>query len=402
MATTRNPNFEMLRVLAMLMVLTLHSCNYGGLLFLSPATTPPVRYGLIWLLESLSFVCINLYVLISSYFMVGSTFRLSRIAKLWLITLFYSLTVGLAVCLIAGETFHWQWALPVSTGEYWFVTDYLLLCLVAPFLNRLIHHVSQRALFRLLMVLAMLFVVLPTLLYPFVSTDIKLNDGFHIGWFIVLYFFGAYLRLYPLPARRPSKYFATYLALSLLTVVLWLGVQPLLSGLFGPETPAWRPYAYNSVTVFAASLCLFLMFLNLRPRPDAAPVRFIVRLAPFAFSVYLIHMQPSLFPHIWTDLLNLSRFYASPWLLPITLGTNLILFLLLCGVDFLRDRLFCLLQVDPLLERACSKLEREVRSIGDRVYLRLTGKQGVPTTGNTPDKGESSSIINSSDTRPIS
>ena len=63
----RNSNIEFLRIIAMLMVVTLHMLNFGGLLEKSNTTT--LKGFLIWFLESICFVDVDCYVLIVSYFL---------------------------------------------------------------------------------------------------------------------------------------------------------------------------------------------------------------------------------------------------------------------------------------------------------------------------------------------
>lgn len=85
----RNSNIEFLRIIAMLMVVTLHMLNFGGLLEKSNTTT--LKGFLIWFLESLCFVAVDCYVLIGSYFLSDSKFKIKRIIKLWVQTFFYSI-----------------------------------------------------------------------------------------------------------------------------------------------------------------------------------------------------------------------------------------------------------------------------------------------------------------------
>lgn len=73
----------------MLMVVTLHMLNFGGLLEKSNTTT--LKGFLIWFLESLCFVAVDCYVLIGSYFLSDSKFKIKRIIKLWVQTFFYSI-----------------------------------------------------------------------------------------------------------------------------------------------------------------------------------------------------------------------------------------------------------------------------------------------------------------------
>ena len=67
----RQLNYEILRILAMLMIVSLHYFSKGGLLS-SPISNPISATGYtVWLLEAFCLVAVNVYVLISGYFGVG-------------------------------------------------------------------------------------------------------------------------------------------------------------------------------------------------------------------------------------------------------------------------------------------------------------------------------------------
>lgn len=382
MPKDRNPNFEVLRVVAMLMVVYLHAFNFGGVLALPIGVVSSATYHTVWYLEAACYLSVNIFVMISSYFMVTSRFRLARMGKVWLTTLFYSVAVGLVMTRITHEPFSRTWLMPFTGGIYWYVTAYLLLCLASPFLNRLIRSMDQRTHLLLLFVLAAMFVVLPTLAGKYASDEVNLNNGYSLGWFVVLYFFGAYYRLYRKPAKRAGIYFALYLALSLATLALNFWVFPWLQRVAGLEFPRWSAYQYNSVTVFGATLCLFTAFHSLPFNPRAKLVRFAMALAPFTFAVYIIHTHPSAILKMWDTVLQIQRFYTSPWLLPMILVGVPVLFLLLCAVDFVRDRLFTLLHINQGFERVCDALERRLRGVENtRLFAWLLGEgAALPAT----------------------
>ena len=95
----REANFELLRIVAMLMIITLHYLDKGGIL-----PKPDSAFGLpgflAWALEAFCVSAVNVYVLISAYFLAESEYRPMRAVKLWIEVLFYS--IGIAVILIVA------------------------------------------------------------------------------------------------------------------------------------------------------------------------------------------------------------------------------------------------------------------------------------------------------------
>lgn len=68
----RQLNYELLRILAMLMIVCLHYLSKGGLLG-DPSRADMTATGYTaWLVEALCLVAVNVYVLISGYFGVDS------------------------------------------------------------------------------------------------------------------------------------------------------------------------------------------------------------------------------------------------------------------------------------------------------------------------------------------
>ena len=125
----RIASIELLRIAAMLMVVTLHYISKTGALALPGDEMTPVRYmgGLI---ESFCIVAVNVYVLISGYFLSAVPFKVSRGVRLLAQVLFYTLLIPLVLKAAGLEIYGqdvWKAAayfLPVSTEHYWFVSAY--------------------------------------------------------------------------------------------------------------------------------------------------------------------------------------------------------------------------------------------------------------------------------------
>lgn len=128
---------ELLRIIAMMMVVGLHYLNFGGILWADAIVNRRIAWGI----ESFLFVAVNCYVLISGYFLVTmKNFRWSKVGALWGHTAFYSILFTLIAILYTGK---WDLvgivhsALPIRYSVYWFVTAYMGMYILSPYLSRL-------------------------------------------------------------------------------------------------------------------------------------------------------------------------------------------------------------------------------------------------------------------------
>ena len=214
---SRQSNIELLRILAMLMVTMLHALGHGGILECCVFGT--VEYTIFWFTDALCFVSVDVFVLITGYFMVTAVPKYSRIVNLMVQVEAYSL-----LCLAVGVWgFHEQITIkqlfgsvfPLISRMYWFVSIYAILILVMPLLNKWIATMSKRELLAALALLIVLYSVVPTFFY---WNRTVLTNGMDGAWFIVLYLTGAYIRLYgqepQCDHRAKGKWLLGYLLLS--------------------------------------------------------------------------------------------------------------------------------------------------------------------------------------------
>ena len=127
---TRQSNFDALRIVAMLMIVTWHVCIHGDLQ--SAIGNDGAKRIILQAIFALTVIGTNLYVLLTGYFQSRSSFKISKLAKLWGAVLFYS--IGFTVIYsIVFHRFPGNLALfcfPVITRAYWFVTVYVVLLYV--------------------------------------------------------------------------------------------------------------------------------------------------------------------------------------------------------------------------------------------------------------------------------
>ena len=137
---------------------------------------------------------INCFVLITGYYMCKSKITLKKFLKLFLQREFYAI-VFFFVFLISGYTKFSIVAfikalLPIFTIGKGFTTAYILFFCFIPFLNMLIEKMNQKQHFYLIALCLFMYTILPS----FFLTEIMFN---YVTWFFIIYFIGAYIRLYP-------------------------------------------------------------------------------------------------------------------------------------------------------------------------------------------------------------
>lgn len=194
--TERNLNFELLRIIAMFMVVMLHVNSFGGLLYEYKPDLYPFPFLISNFFEYLCIIAVNLYVLISGYFLSGksSPFKLEKTLKLIVITVFWSWIIGLLSCLFLGANvndFLFNGIFPIMSRRYWFVTDYIILYMLSPFYNIVLQSLSKVQHLWLLSILLFFFSIVQFLWEPVI-----LSDGYSSYWFSFLYIQASFIRKY--------------------------------------------------------------------------------------------------------------------------------------------------------------------------------------------------------------
>ena len=240
------------------------------------------------------------------------------------------------LCKLAGLDVSWgalRWAaFPASTRQLWFISDYLLLLLCVPLLNRLLRGLSRPAHRGLLAVLAVPLIVYPTLF----GENGAVSDT---AWmFLYEYLLIAYLR------RWPDNRLAHLLQHRAAALGLGLGL-PLLNTILRAvletrgltDGKAFQYMAYYRTALGAlpnllAALALFYLFKGL----DLGCVRWVNALAGTTLGVYILHQVPAFRGFLWNGLLQTEAHHGS---VGYTLLAILAVFLGCAAVDALRTAL---------------------------------------------------------------
>ena len=289
----REANFEILRVIAILMVLTLHYLSHANLLLKTGEAAS--RLQLVGqFIESFCIVAVNVWVLISGYFLSKSGFKLSRILQLVAEVYFYTLLVTFVMQAVntanVAETDRifktTQFFFPISSEHYSFATAYVLLYVLAPILNKGVLHLSRKQLKASIIGLLIWFCIIKSIIPVNFPTDMM---GYNLDWYICLYLIAAYIRKYNVRILNGAR---SSLLLYIGSCVLSFAMAVVLHEI-NYKTGRLIYYSnvtfhYNYILCLVGALGLFSTFRYLKIKENllAKAARI---LAPFSFGIYLLH-----------------------------------------------------------------------------------------------------------------
>jgi surface polysaccharide O-acyltransferase-like enzyme len=136
--------------------------------------------------------------MISGYLLCEKQFNTKRIITIWIQVFFYSVLLMCAVVVIGEEPFSVismiKALLPISGNQYWFARVYIGLYLLMPFINKFILSLNKKNYQAFLLICFVIFSLWRSFI-PFAKT-LNSEGGNSIIWFVILYCFAAYIKLY--------------------------------------------------------------------------------------------------------------------------------------------------------------------------------------------------------------
>jgi surface polysaccharide O-acyltransferase-like enzyme len=320
----RDSNFELLRIVLIIMVICLHYLGHGGALGNLKPFDP--NFFPAYLIECLSIVAVNGFILITGYYQVK--FRWKKAFDIWMQVFFYSVVISVMFWIAKIEPVTIkelvQTFFPVIMGRWWFITLYVMLYLLAPFINLALNNMDKKAHERLLIILSIFIVILPSLNYTFFY-----DNGYSIQNFIFLYCVGAYIRKYDIPRLN---YIIIYFVSSLLLLAAVIVFKIFDIGL-------GRLFSYNFIFVEIAAISLFIYFKNIKIRSQN-----INQIATGTLGIYLISDHPYIRNILYTKVLHLSDYYFSHLFFPYMIISLITVFTCCLIIELVRQRIFAMIQ----------------------------------------------------------
>lgn len=165
MSKIRNSNFELLRILSMLLIIAHHFAVHGVFSY----GTDDLSMNRFWiqLLHMGGKIGVNIFVLITGYFSVNAQ-KLSakKILKFCGQLIFYSVLIYLIFAYFTDLPFSKREFLhsffPLTYETWWFASTYFVLYLFSPYLNKLLCQLERKDYRRMLLLMAVCWCVINT------------------------------------------------------------------------------------------------------------------------------------------------------------------------------------------------------------------------------------------------
>ena len=328
MSNTRNSNFELLRVIAILMITAYHYVVHG-------ANGMEGVGNLLNIISMWGKAGVNLFCLLTGYMMsCKAEINYKRLRSVEIQVLFYTLT-GLAFGCLAHQSLGIGGILvsvfPVVFGHYWFVTAYVIVFLLSPFLNRMIQGLEQKEFLRLLIICYAIWSIIPFF-------TLRESNGMFWNqfiWFVVMYLTGAYIRL--TDNRNNKKKYINVILISTLLLVISVFTISWVSTYYSQASQFVTYFRWSNSPLIVIT-CIAMMRLAAMAQPRT--IGWINFLASLVFGIYLFQENIFYRHTLWIEVFN-NTTAITPIQQIIHVSLSVILVVLIGGIiDFIRMKIF--------------------------------------------------------------
>lgn len=283
---TRQSNIELLRIVAMFLVLVLHS-GFSTIkgpttrevhsLFLQPLTR--------FLFESFSIACVDIFVLISGWFGIRPTKK--RLLNFMFISFYFIIGVYLVMVVCGNISISLKGIascfLFIQDYDYWFVRTYLLLFLMSPILNAFVES-ADKSTFRNVLIGFFLFQTIYA--WGFVAVN-AFAGGYSTISFMGLYLLARYVKIHKPKWSQMSKLKDL---LVIIVCVLSMAGLSFATAYVGHPMSGKFCGSYICPLVIIQAMFMVMMFSKFHIRSNL-----INWVATSCFAVYLLHTHISIF-----------------------------------------------------------------------------------------------------------
>ncbi len=303
--TQRLHNIDTLRILLMFMIVCLHYFGWGGV-----RNNPniPLYNSLFGSgISILSWCAVNVFFMLSGYLSSKSSTTeitgvatLKRVLKIWLKVfivnaLFYLIAFLLGI-LPLNVKYVFCMFCPILSNQYWFITVFLLITAILPFLMRLASFLTNIEFLVILAVLLFFDSIQP--LFGFNGFG---EDGYGFLHAVTCVFVGFAIRKSPSFCFTRKQSIAMYLGASLaVAVIMYLGKY------IGLDVSVVMNY--NSPLFIIAGIGLLSLFATLNIKSKYPSV-----IAPYVLGIFLIQHQ-IIRDYLWEAVFHSSSYLNSPFL----------------------------------------------------------------------------------------
>ena len=328
----RKSNIELLRIFAIFIIILHHFAYHNELFALENSN----KYlGII--LFSLGKIGVNIFVIITGYFMINKKISLYKIVKLWLQVWFYS--VGIASIFLIFKQIkikeYIRFFFPITYNKYWFFSSYILMYISIPLINKIFTKLEQNRYKKILIVSTLILVVWFSIMYQ--SAVFSINDILAcVLLFSYLYIIGGYIRRFGI--KRIDNYSFGNILLFTIFLFVFFEIVLIVGEELSKSINFFKPFLMyynrqNSIFVILLSILIFYLFKTMKCKDNTL----INRISKTTFGIYLIQSHP-LFggQYLYKKLIKSSTFYNDNKLVLFVFCICFVIMFGACVIDWIR------------------------------------------------------------------
>lgn len=353
---------DLFRVLSMCGIIGLHIMGNGGVLANTNIYTS--TYPFLILIYCLFYLSVNSFGVLSGYLGIKKrNNNYTRLLELIAIILFY-IAAETAVFYIfdinnvraAGLKMLAKALFPFGVGYYWYITCYIFLFFLMPYINCFVKNLSQKTYKKLLVVLFVLLAIVPNI---FLQTDFFRNDnGYTALQLIFCYLIGGYFRLYPVTISKSKIALRFGITMASMTIFNYLWRIAAMKFFGQTIRDSWMINYIPPLNIYAS--CLLLQFFSQVRIKNGAIAKMLVLLSSSAFSVYIFHDHYLFFNFVLKDIFASFAIKHIVLIIPMIFAAIATVYLFGLVSDTIRKGGFKLLRLDKLLAVAGGKFNKKM------------------------------------------
>ena len=353
----RDSKLELLRIVAIILIVSHHYALHG---FEFKNLNFNINKLLLDFLILGGKVGVNLFIVISSYYLIDSKITLKKIINLILKVKIYAI-LFLLVFWSMGEIVTIKSIIrslfPILYSLYWFVSAYIIFYMISPILNIALKNMEKNNIKKL--------IIISVLIYSIFSHSIGGRLFYsEIIWFSILYTIVYYIKIY-IKTEVINNSILKYI--SILTYIL-LYLSVLVFEVMGKYNLIFKKYstyfiAENSILSLTFSISIFLIFL----KKTSFKSKFINYIATGTLGIYLVHENVFMRPFLYNNILNNSEYInkgVGIFLLHSLISIIFIFFFSLCVDIILNNVVYRILSL-----KISDKIEENINKI-----IKITNK----------------------------
>lgn len=345
---------DILRIFSMLGIVGLHILNQGGFLAAANSHSEVLAAHLV---AALFYCSVNVFAMLSGYLYIRrDTVRSASLLKLLLTSALYCVCAVAVAMVVKPKLFAYfpdlykQALFPPLAGRYWYLTCYVLLFVMIPYLNAMVRSLSQRQMGSMLFLLLVLLSCMTT----FGQADyFRINKGYSPFWLMFCYLIGGYIRLYHEPLFGKKRAFA------LLLVAANMAVIAAVWKIWGEDAVKKKVLLleYISPLMVVNAAVLVQIFAGMHVSGKWTQ-KLILHLSDSAFGVYLIHSHILIYDFWLKNAFATAGKGGLGQYLGILLAGLLGIYLVCTFLDRVRKLLFRVICLDRAIDWAGEKIDR--------------------------------------------